>query len=88
MYTRVGPYSREQPKVRNYLRMRFKKAVTNSIQEEVMSTYTLPKRYDLKGFGHSKDDQREATEMRVEKVRVYGCSTIVSPTFTNDVGTD
>ena len=30
----------------------------------------------------------EATEMRVEKVRVDGCSTIESPTFANDVEND
>ena len=58
MSTQVVPYSRERPKVRNYLGMRLKKAVTNSIKEEVKSTYALPKRYDLKVFGHSHDDQR------------------------------
>ena len=58
MSTRVGPYSTERPRVRNYLGMRIKKAVTNLIQEEVMSTYALPKRYDLEGFRHSQDDKR------------------------------
>ena len=56
MSTRVGPYSRERPRVRNYLGMRLKKAVTNWIQEEVMLTYALPKRYDLKEFKHSHHD--------------------------------
>ena len=32
--------------------------------------------------------KEEATEMRVEKVRVDGRSTVESPTFANDVGTD
>ena len=58
MSTRVKPYSKERPRVRNYLGMRLMKAMTNSIQEEVMSTYALPKRYALKVFRHSNDVQR------------------------------
>ena len=59
MPTRVGTYSRQRLRVRPSLAMRLKKAVTNSIQEEFMSTDALPKRYDLKGFGHSNVDQIE-----------------------------
>ena len=32
--------------------------------------------------------KEEATEMRVEKVRVDGCSTVVSPAIANEVQTD
>ena len=58
MSTRVGSYLRERPSVRNYLEMRLKKEVTNSIKEEVMSTYALPNRYNLEGFMHGHRDQR------------------------------
>ena len=83
MSTQVGPCSRQRPRVSYSLGMRLKKAVTNSIQEEVMLTYSIPKRYDLEGFRHG-----HVTEMRVDKVRVDGRSTVELPTFSNDVGID
>ena len=88
MSTRVGLYSRERPRVRNYLGMRLNKEVTNSIQEEVMSTDALPKRYNLEGFDIDIGIKQEATEIKVHNVRVDGCFTVESPTFPNDVGTD
>ena len=87
MSTRVGPYSRERHRVRNYLGMRLKKEVTNSIQEEVMSTYSPPKSYDIKGFGHLHNDQIERYENE-SRERVDGRSILASPTFADDVGTN
>ena len=72
MSTRVGPYSRQQPRVSYSLGMRLKKAVTNLIQEEVLSIYALPKR----DSGIDTTTKEEATKMRVEKVRFDGRSTV------------
>ena len=48
--------------------MRLKKTVTKSIQEEVMSTYAIPRR----DSSIDTTTKEEGTEMRVEKVRVDG----------------
>ena len=53
-----------------------------------MSTDALSKRYDLKAFEHSHDDQIERYQMEIEKVRVDGRCIVASPIFVNDVGTD
>ena len=53
-----------------------------------MSTYALPKRYDLKGFGHSHDGQIEGYQNESRERRVDGHCTVATPTFANDVGTN
>ena len=62
--------------------------MTNSIQEEIISTYALPKRYKLEGFDIDIGIKQEATEIKVQNVRVDGRCTVESPTFPNDVGTN
>ena len=64
--------------------MQLKKTMTKSIQEEVMSTYAIPKR----DSSIDTTTKEEGTEMTIEKVRFEGRSTVESPTFANDVEND